>query len=207
MIHWISVDIYCIRYFLLSLNVTNILSFLIWYLNSYTSIEQWKDNRIQYKQQYIYWLGINHNLFPVCLLFVIAHFLTGHYLAKLFIPLQTINPFPRNDIAQCIIGFSRSLLSETIDWIHFIPLSIIWWWRETNRNQPRVSNNSTKTVKKQKRWMFSVLRKKSLTDTYYMSGALWSSESGHWSPVIPGDTPLNSLPWERLVFCQYNEKV
>lgn len=60
----------------------------------------------------------------------IAHFLTGHYLAKLFIPLQTINPFPRNDIAQCIIGFSRSILSETIDWIHFIPLSIIWWWRE-----------------------------------------------------------------------------
>lgn len=146
----------------------------------------------------------------------IAHFLTGHYLAKLFIPLKTINPFPRNDIAQCIIGFSRSLLSETIDWIHFIPLSIIWWWRETNRNQPRISNNSTKTVKKQKRcmfnvarkkWTFSVPRKKSLTDTYYMSGALWSSESGHWSPVIPGDTPLNSLPWERLVFCQYNEKV
>lgn len=32
----------------------------------------------------------------------IAHFLTGHYLAKLFIPLKTINPFPRNDIAQCI---------------------------------------------------------------------------------------------------------
>lgn len=90
----------------------------------------------------------------------IAHFLTGHYLAKLFIPLKTINPFPRNDIAQCIIGFSRSLLSETIDWIHFIPLSIIWWWRETNRNQPRVSNNSTKTVKKQKKWMFNVARKK-----------------------------------------------
>lgn len=130
MIHWISVDIYCIRYFLLSLNVTNILSFLIWYINSYTSIEQWKDNRIQYKQQYIYLLGINHNSYHVCLLFVIAHFLTGHYLAKLFISLKTINPFPRNDIAQCIIRFSRSILSETIGWIHFIPLSIIWWWRE-----------------------------------------------------------------------------
>lgn len=196
------------RYFLLSLNVTNILSFLIWYKNSYTSIE----HRIQYKQQYIYLLGINHNSFRVCLLFVYSSLSHRTLFSKIIYTIKNHKSISKEWYCSMYYLFFKKYIvrNHWLDTFHS-PLHHLVMKRGTNRNQPRVSNNSTKTVKKQKRWMFNVARKKwtfsvprnkSLTDTYYMSGALWSSESGHWSPVIPGDTPLNSLPWERLVFCQ-----